>query len=81
MKRQSCIQENEIIELREGNVEESEADCDKPPNAQTRKVGISLAPFILTLGKIPHSKRNDTAGTSSRGGLVCCLWERERLFT
>ncbi|KAM9019799.1 TPA-induced transmembrane protein isoform 1-T3 [Ara ararauna] len=37
MKRQSCIQEHEIIELREDNVGESEADHDKPPKAQTRK--------------------------------------------
>ncbi|XP_030327722.1 TPA-induced transmembrane protein [Strigops habroptila] len=37
MKRQSSIREHEIIELREDNVEESEADHDKPPNAQTRK--------------------------------------------
>ncbi|XP_061206613.1 TPA-induced transmembrane protein [Neopsephotus bourkii] len=37
MKRQSCIQEHEIIELTEGNAEESEVDHDKPPNAQTRK--------------------------------------------
>lgn len=60
MKRQNSIQEHEIIELREDNVEESETDHDEPPNVQTRKVGISLAHFILAVGKIPHSKRNDT---------------------
>ncbi|KAM9245960.1 TPA-induced transmembrane protein isoform 2-T2 [Leptosomus discolor] len=37
MKRQSCSQEHEVIELQEDNVEESEADHDKPLNAQTRK--------------------------------------------
>ncbi|XP_065532073.1 TPA-induced transmembrane protein isoform X3 [Lathamus discolor] len=37
MKRQSCVQEHETIELREDNAEESEAGHDKPPNAQTRK--------------------------------------------
>lgn len=37
MKRQSSAQEQEIIELREHNVEESETDRDKPLNAQTRK--------------------------------------------
>ncbi|KAM6212258.1 TPA-induced transmembrane protein isoform 1-T1 [Sarcoramphus papa] len=37
MKRQSSGQEHEIIELQEGNVEESEADHDKPLNARTRK--------------------------------------------
>uniref|UniRef100_A0A8C3M4R4 Uncharacterized protein n=2 Tax=Thraupidae TaxID=400783 RepID=A0A8C3M4R4_GEOPR len=37
MKRQSSAQEQEIIELREHNVEESETDHDKPLNAQTRK--------------------------------------------
>ncbi|XP_033930424.1 TPA-induced transmembrane protein [Melopsittacus undulatus] len=37
MKRQSCVQEHEIIELQADNVEEGEADHDKPPNTQTRK--------------------------------------------
>ncbi|XP_027644810.2 TPA-induced transmembrane protein isoform X1 [Falco peregrinus] len=37
MKRQSSGQEHEIMELQEANVEESEADHDKPLNAQTRK--------------------------------------------
>ncbi|XP_040438994.1 TPA-induced transmembrane protein isoform X3 [Falco naumanni] len=37
MKRQSSAQEHEIMELQEANVEESEADHDKPLNAQTRK--------------------------------------------
>ncbi|XP_062479968.1 TPA-induced transmembrane protein isoform X3 [Pezoporus occidentalis] len=37
MKRQGCVQEHEIIELREDNTEDSEAGHDKPPNAQTRK--------------------------------------------
>ncbi|XP_063004302.1 TPA-induced transmembrane protein isoform X2 [Melospiza melodia melodia] len=37
MKRQSSAHEQEIIELREHNVEESETDRDKPLNAQTRK--------------------------------------------
>ncbi|XP_051635974.1 TPA-induced transmembrane protein homolog isoform X2 [Manacus candei] len=36
IKRQSSAQEHEIIELKE-NVEESEADHDKPLNAPTRK--------------------------------------------
>ncbi|XP_075624057.1 TPA-induced transmembrane protein isoform X1 [Balearica regulorum gibbericeps] len=37
MKRQSSGQDHEIIELQEDNVEESEANHDKPLNAQTRK--------------------------------------------
>ncbi|XP_010280312.1 PREDICTED: LOW QUALITY PROTEIN: TPA-induced transmembrane protein [Phaethon lepturus] len=37
MKRQNSGQEREIIELQEDNVEESEADHDKPLSAQTRK--------------------------------------------
>ncbi|XP_068022154.1 TPA-induced transmembrane protein isoform X4 [Melanerpes formicivorus] len=37
MKRQNSGQEVEIIELQEDNVEENEADHDKPLNAQTRK--------------------------------------------
>ncbi|XP_017663503.1 PREDICTED: TPA-induced transmembrane protein isoform X1 [Lepidothrix coronata] len=37
IKRQSSAQEHEIIELKEDNVEESEADHDKPLNAPTRK--------------------------------------------
>nr|XP_009483295.1 PREDICTED: TPA-induced transmembrane protein [Pelecanus crispus] len=37
MKRQSSGQEHEIIELQEDNVEESEADHDKPLTTQTRK--------------------------------------------
>ncbi|XP_039235798.1 TPA-induced transmembrane protein [Pipra filicauda] len=36
-KRQNSAQEHEIIELKEDNVEESEADHDKPLNAPTRK--------------------------------------------
>ncbi|KAM9628765.1 TPA-induced transmembrane protein isoform 1-T2 [Morphnus guianensis] len=36
-KRQSSGQEHEIIELQQSNVEESEAEQDKPLNAQTRK--------------------------------------------
>ncbi|XP_014802897.1 PREDICTED: TPA-induced transmembrane protein isoform X1 [Calidris pugnax] len=37
MKRHSSAQEHEIIELQEDNVEESEADHEKPLNAQTIK--------------------------------------------
>ncbi|KAL9867924.1 TPA-induced transmembrane protein isoform 3-T3 [Geothlypis trichas] len=37
MKRRSSAQEQEIIELQEHNVEESETDRDKPLNAQMRK--------------------------------------------
>ncbi|XP_071418281.1 TPA-induced transmembrane protein, partial [Pithys albifrons albifrons] len=37
MKRQSSAQEHEIIELQEDNVEESEADHDKPLNAPMQK--------------------------------------------
>jgi len=50
MKRQSSGQEHEIIELQEDNVEETEADHAKPLNAQTRKVGISLAHLMLGVG-------------------------------
>lgn len=46
MKRQSSAQEHETIELQEHKVEESETDHDKPLNAQTRKVGMSLAHLI-----------------------------------
>ncbi|XP_030316485.1 TPA-induced transmembrane protein isoform X2 [Calypte anna] len=37
MESQNAGQEHEIIELQEDNVEENEADHDKPLNAQTRK--------------------------------------------
>lgn len=51
MKRQSSGQENEVIELQEDNMEESEADHDKPLNSQTRKVGISLSRLMFAVGE------------------------------
>lgn len=60
MKRRSSAQEQEIIELQEHNVEESETDRDKPLNAQMRKVGITFGHVILPVGEILRSKRNDT---------------------
>lgn len=81
MKRQNSGQEHETIELQEDNVEESEADHGKPLNTQIRKVGISLAHLMLAVGEnTTQQGKLHFAGTSCRGGLICCLRERERLF-
>lgn len=50
-KRQNSGQEHEIIELQQSNVEESEAEQDKPLNAQPRKVGILLTLLMLAVGE------------------------------
>ncbi|KAJ7402115.1 suppressor of tumorigenicity 14 protein-like protein [Pitangus sulphuratus] len=66
MKRQNSAQEHEIIELREDNVEESEADHNKPLNAQTRKLtevyssSPALGRYFRTAQVISFSNESST---------------------